>query len=116
MLEVTSVFGLLAHPVALNMSMLLFLEICNTVYHWFFFLCVRFFENIYIGWGQKYYPNSFTPLSPPSLMEEYPEDLNCQEQDDPTVEEEQNLKEREDEALRAAQEMENAEEEDDNDD
>ena len=48
-------------------------------------------------------------------MEEYPEDLNCQEQDDPTVEEEQNLKEREDEALRAAQEMENAEEEDDDD-
>ncbi|XP_019523825.1 PREDICTED: radial spoke head protein 4 homolog A isoform X1 [Hipposideros armiger] len=54
------------------------------------------FENLYIGWGHKYSPDSYTPPVPPPVCQEYPSGPEITEMDDPTVEEEQ--------VFRAAQE------------
>ncbi|XP_028365800.1 radial spoke head protein 4 homolog A isoform X1 [Phyllostomus discolor] len=54
------------------------------------------FENLYIGWGHKYSPESYTPPVPPPVCQEYPSGPELTEMDDPSVEEEQ--------AFRAAQE------------
>lgn len=54
------------------------------------------FENLYIGWGHKYSPDSYTPPVPPPVCQEYPRGPEITEMDDPSVEEEQ--------AFRAAQE------------
>ena len=52
------------------------------------------FENIYIGWGQKYVAHGYTPPSLPPVMEEYPMGPEVTEIEDPTVEEEQEAKAR----------------------
>lgn len=76
----------------------------------------KFYENVYIGWGQKYIGSgAFTPTQPPPTLEEYNDEGQTQEMDDPTVEEEKVLKEREDEARKAAEEMENVDDEDEDD-
>ncbi|KAM5283238.1 radial spoke head protein 4 homolog A isoform 2-T2 [Hipposideros larvatus] len=54
------------------------------------------FENLYIGWGHKYSPDSYTPPVPPPVCQEYPSGPEITEMDDPSVEEEQ--------VFRAAQE------------
>ena len=55
----------------------------------------RKFENIYIGWGQKYIPHGYTPPALPPVMEEFPAGPDTTEIDDPTVEEEREAKARE---------------------
>lgn len=81
-----------------------------------FYLSLRIFDNVYIGWGNKYTGSCYNPPAPPPAFQEYPEAEEMRELDDPTVEEERALKEREEEALRAAEEIENLEEDDDDDD
>ena len=76
---------------------------------------IRTFENIYIGWGQKYSPNCYTPPHPPPALDEYPNAPEINEMEDPSVEEERALKEREDEAIKAAEDIDNLEDEDDED-
>lgn len=61
-----------------------------------YILIYRKFENLYIGWGHKYSPDSYTPPVPPPVCQEYPSGPEITEMDDPSVEEE--------EAFRAAQE------------
>ena len=48
----------------------------------------RSFENVYIGWGQKYSSHPLNPLLPPSVQDEYPEGPDILEAEDPTVEQE----------------------------
>ena len=48
----------------------------------------RFFENIYIGWGQKNLEASFEPALPDEPMMEFPSGPEVTEADDPTPEEE----------------------------
>lgn len=55
----------------------------------------RKFENVYVGWGQKYSSENYSPPAPPTPQEEYPSGPEITEADDPTVEEEN--------AVRAAQ-------------
>lgn len=57
-----------------------------------FFL--RKFENIYIGWAQKYIAHGYTPPALPPVMSEFPVGAEVMEIDDPTVEEEQEAKAR----------------------
>ena len=68
----------------------------------------RKFENVYVGWGQKYSSENYSPPAPPAPQEEYPSGPEITEADDPTVEEEN--------ALRAAQQEAFEEAEDDDDD
>lgn len=76
----------------------------------------KIFENLYIGWGQKYTGQSYAPPSPPPALEEYPDGPEITEMDDPTVEEEKALKERQEEALKEEEDLENFDDEDDDDD
>ncbi|KAI6659246.1 hypothetical protein LOD99_14919 [Oopsacas minuta] len=46
------------------------------------------FENVYIGWGQKYSSHPINPMLPPSVQDEYPEGPDILEAEDPTVEQE----------------------------
>eukprot|EP00111_Clytia_hemisphaerica_P008257 TCONS_00024081-protein len=79
------------------------------------FATPRKFENVYIGWGNKYTGRCFNPVQAPIAFEEYPDNNDVIEQNDPTVEEEKALEERERE-LRAVEEMNDEDEEDDEDD
>ena len=74
----------------------------------------RKFENIYIGWGNKYTGRCFNPSQPPVAFDEYAEDEGVIEQNDPTVEEEKALEERERE-LKAVEEMDDGEDDEDDD-
>lgn len=75
----------------------------------------RKFENIYVGWGQRYSAENYSPPPPPPPQEEFPSGPEITEAEDPSVEEEKALKAAQQEALEAA-EMEEDEEEDDEDD
>lgn len=75
----------------------------------------RTYENIYIGWGNKYTGDCFNPTAPPPAFDEYADGADVHEQDDPTVEEEKALEEREKE-LKAAEEMDDLEDDDEDDD
>lgn len=79
------------------------------------FATSRTYENIYIGWGNKYTGDCFNPATPPVAFTEYPDGPETMEQDDPTVEEERALEEREKE-LKAAEDMDGLDDEDDEDD
>lgn len=72
------------------------------------------FENIYIGWGQKYIADNYSPPAPPKFEQEFIVGAEVTEIEDPTVEEEQAFKKAQEEELMAAEEME--EEDDDEDD
>jgi radial spoke head protein 4A len=72
------------------------------------------FENIYIGWGQKYIADNYSPSAPPKFEQEFIVGAEVTEIEDPTVEEEQAFKKAQEEELMAAEEME--EEDDDEDD
>eukprot|EP00794_Sanderia_malayensis_P018767 gene18767-20658_t len=74
------------------------------------------FENIYIGYGHKYQPDNYSPPMLPPAMEEFPVGPDVQEMDDPTVEDEHALKKAQEEALRAAEEMDGMDDDDDDDD
>lgn len=79
------------------------------------FAVERKFENIYVGWGQRYSAENYSPPPPPPPQEEFPSGPEITEAEDPSVEEEKALKAAQQEALEAA-EMEEDEEEDDEDD
>lgn len=85
-----------------------------------FKFCNRKFENIYIGWGMKFLGESFSPVVLPPPQLEYPSGPEVTEALDPTLQEEQALKEAQEEqqaalegnyALDAAEEDEEDEEE-----
>ncbi|KAA3674897.1 radial spoke head protein 4A [Paragonimus westermani] len=48
----------------------------------------RFFENIYIGWGQKFIGSNFSPQFTPPVFVEFPSGPEVTEVEDPTPEEE----------------------------
>jgi len=76
---------------------------------------VRRFENVYIGWGQKYNIDCYTPPCPPDPAAEYADGQEVMEIEDPSVEEEQLLKQRQEEAAKAADDMDQMEEEEEDD-
>ncbi|XP_066559845.1 radial spoke head protein 6 homolog A [Amia ocellicauda] len=77
------------------------------------------FENFYIGWGQKFEGESYTPPVPPPPQREYPSGPEITEALDPTVEEEQALQaalEEQRAAQEETEELEGEEEEEEEDD
>lgn len=74
----------------------------------------RKFENVYVGWGQKYSSENYSPPAPPVPQEEYPSGPEITEVDDPTVEEENALKAAQQEAFEQADDI--ADDDDDYDD
>lgn len=76
---------------------------------------LRKFENVYIGYGQKYMAENYSPPPPPAPQEEYPSGPEITEVDDPSVEEEKALKAAQLEALEN-QEMEDEDEEEEDED
>lgn len=68
----------------------------------------RVFENIYIGWGHKYTSDGYSPPPMPSILDEYPSGPEITEAEDPTPQQEAEL--------RAAMEEANEEEEEEGDD
>lgn len=79
------------------------------------FAVERKFENIYVGWGQKFSAENYSPPPPPPPQEEFPSGPEITEAEDPSVEEEKALKAAQQEALEAA-EMEEEEDDEDEDD
>ena len=71
---------------------------------------------MYIGYGHKYQPENYSPPMVPPTVSEYPVGPDVQEMDDPTVEDEQALKKAQEEAMRAAEDMDGIEDDDDEDD
>nr|XP_036269686.1 radial spoke head protein 4 homolog A [Pipistrellus kuhlii]KAF6363566.1 radial spoke head component 4A [Pipistrellus kuhlii] len=71
------------------------------------------FENLYIGWGHKYSPDSYAPPVPPPVSQEYPSGPDITESDDPSVEEEKAFREAQEAAALAAEENEESEEDED---
>ncbi|MGL5072510.1 MAG: hypothetical protein ACRC61_14760 [Aeromonas salmonicida] len=55
--------------------------------------CYRKFDNIYIGWGMKSLGERFTPALPPPPQPEYPSGPEITETVDPSVQEEEALRE-----------------------
>lgn len=78
-----------------------------------FFLTYRKFENLYIGWGHKYSPDSYAPPVPPPASQEYPSGPEITEADDPSVEEEQAFRTAQEAAALLAEENEETEEDED---
>jgi radial spoke head protein 4A len=75
----------------------------------------RKFENIYVGWGQKYLPHGYTPPNLPPVMEEFPGGADITEIDDPTVEEEQEAKARQEVDVEPGDDGDDVDDEDDDD-
>lgn len=73
------------------------------------------FENVYIGYGHKYNMDNYNPPQTAPIQEEFPSGPEITEAEDPTVEEENALRNAQQEAAEAAEEMEEAEEEEDDD-
>lgn len=71
------------------------------------------FENIYLGWGHKYSADNYSPPAPAVIQEEYPSGPEITETEDPTPEEEAALRAAEQEAMDAAEEMEDEESDED---
>ncbi|XP_060719503.1 radial spoke head protein 6 homolog A [Tachysurus vachellii] len=74
------------------------------------YACGKKFENIYIGWGLKYLGEAFTPALPHPPQPEYPSGPEISEALDPSLQEEEALKEAHEEQ-QAALETNHAEEE-----
>ena len=74
----------------------------------------KIFENIYIGWGQKYLANGcYSPAFPPQSFDEYFMSDDLIELEDPTVEQEEEAKMLlEEEANKSVDEIDNVEDED----
>ena len=79
------------------------------------FLNSRKFENIYVGWGQKFSAENYSPPPPPPPQEEFPSGPEITEAEDPSVEEEKALKAAQQEAKDAG-EMEEDDDDDEEDD
>ncbi|MCI4394535.1 hypothetical protein PGIGA_G00169920 [Pangasianodon gigas] len=61
------------------------------------YVCGKKFENIYIGWGLKFLGEGFTPALPPPPQPEYPSGPEITEALDPSLQEEEALKEAQEE-------------------
>ncbi|XP_062250705.1 radial spoke head protein 4 homolog A-like [Platichthys flesus] len=81
----------------------------------FAFACGKKFENIYVGWGLKYAGEGYSPPLPPQPQREYPSDSEITEALDPSLEEEQALKDVLEEHQDALEELEDTDEEDEDD-
>ncbi|KAM8873785.1 radial spoke head protein 4 homolog A isoform 2-T2 [Spinachia spinachia] len=80
------------------------------------YACGKKFENIYVGWGLKYAGEGYSPPVPPLPQKEYASDRKeIAEALDPSLEEEQELKEALDEQRAVQEEMEDIDDEDDED-
>ena len=79
-------------------------------------IITRKFENVYVGWGQKYSSENYSPPAPPAPQEEYPSGPEITEVDDPTVEEENALRAAQQEAFEEAEDEGEDEDYDDDDD
>ncbi|XP_072244860.1 radial spoke head protein 4 homolog A isoform X1 [Leuresthes tenuis] len=80
------------------------------------YACGKKFENIYVGWGLKYAGEGYSPPVPPLPWAEYYSGPEITEALDPSLEEEQAMKEALEEQQAAQEEMEEEEEEDEEDD
>ncbi|KAL3046918.1 hypothetical protein OYC64_021190 [Pagothenia borchgrevinki] len=74
------------------------------------------FENIYVGWGLKYSGEGFSQAVPPLPQKEYPSGPEITEALDPSVEEEQVLKEALEEQQAAQEEKEDTDDPEEEDD
>ncbi|XP_034036079.1 radial spoke head protein 4 homolog A-like isoform X2 [Thalassophryne amazonica] len=77
------------------------------------YACGKKFENIYIGWGVKFSGEGYDPPVPPPPQQQHASGPETSESLDPTVEEEQALREALEEKHAAEEEMYDTEEEDD---
>lgn len=75
----------------------------------------KMFENVYVGWGRKYSCECYTPARPPTMGDEYPYGPEVTEVDDPDVETEKAVKAKELAAMRAADDLEENQPEEDED-
>ncbi|XP_044055542.1 radial spoke head protein 6 homolog A [Siniperca chuatsi] len=80
------------------------------------YACGKKFENIYVGWGLKYSGEGYSPPVPPLPQKEYPSGPEITEALDPSLEEEQVVKEALEEQQAAQEEMEDTDEEEEEDD
>ncbi|XP_049444384.1 radial spoke head protein 6 homolog A [Epinephelus fuscoguttatus] len=80
------------------------------------YACGKKFENIYVGWGLKYAGEGYGPPVPPLPQKEYPSGPQITEALDPSLEDEQMLKDALEEQQDAQEEMEASDEEDEEDD
>ena len=92
-------------------SLIVFESACSDL-----ILFPRKFENVYVGWGQKYSSENYSPPAPPIPQEEYPSGPEITEADDPTVEEENALRAAQQEAFEEAEDEGDDEDYDDDDD
>jgi len=83
-------------------------------------LISRHFDNIYIGWGHKYLAENYNPILPQAAQDEFPTGPEVSEVDDPTPDQEAQLKGSEVQAtgeeVLDENELEEAPDEDDEDD
>ncbi|KAL6108615.1 rsph4a [Pungitius sinensis] len=80
------------------------------------YACGKKFENIYVGWGLKYAGEGYSPPLPPLPQKEYPSDKKqLIEALDPSLEEEQVLRETLEEQRAVQEEMEDIDDEDEED-
>ncbi|XP_037624965.1 radial spoke head protein 6 homolog A [Sebastes umbrosus] len=80
------------------------------------YACGKKFENIYVGWGLKCTGEGYSPPVPPPPQNEYPSGPEITEALDPSLEEEQMLKEALEEQEAAQEELEDTDEEDEDGD
>ncbi|XP_029285598.1 LOW QUALITY PROTEIN: radial spoke head protein 4 homolog A [Cottoperca gobio] len=80
------------------------------------YACGKKFENIYVGWGLKHAGEGYIPAVPPLAQREYPSGPDITEALDPSVEEEQVLKEALEEQQADKEEMEDSDEQEEEDD
>ena len=75
----------------------------------------KMYENLYIGWGRKYNSNCYTPARPGTTGDEYPYGPEVTEIEDPDVDAEKAMKAKEIAAMRAADDIEENQQEDEED-
>jgi radial spoke head protein 4A len=76
-----------------------------------FVLIIRKYENIYVGWGQKYSPENLNPVLPPMPQEEFVSGPEITEADDPSPQDEAALRKAQEQAEEAEEEHQEEEEE-----
>ena len=74
------------------------------------------FENVYVGWGRKYNADCYTPERPGPTGDEYPYGPEVTEIEDPDVETERAMKAKELAAMRAADDLEENQHDDEDED
>ena len=82
----------------------------------FLFFCKnRKFENVYVGWGQKYSVDNLNPQLPPMPQEEFVSGPEITEAEDPTPQDEAALKKAQEQAEAEGEEEAEEEEEEEQD-